>query len=70
MQVRLHGEGLGSQREVVGVQSLVICDDNGNPVAVAIQHGPVIWHTTAGDIDFAEKLKQLGINLKVNQSAL
>lgn len=50
----------------VPAQSVIIEDDKGNPIIVAMQLTESIIYATAGDPDFPSMLQALGVNKTVH----
>lgn len=64
MKIRIQPKGLKSPRVIEDVQSVVVYDENGNPMYIAQQIDQnTCVHEKAGQQDFERLLKNLGIGL-------
>ena len=48
------------------ISTVVVRDDQGNPIYVAQQHAPgVVWTSTPADSNFAELVQSLGLTTRL-----
>jgi hypothetical protein len=71
MKIRIQKRGLQPSETIEEVQSVVLLDENNNPLYVAQQHDSnTIIAERAGNPDFQKLLKALGIGLNAEYKVM
>lgn len=63
MRIRIQGSILDGV-EIDRVDNVVICDDLGQPLLVAVNAGTSVWSESAESPNFNQVIKDLGLNTR------